>query len=116
MSNLGKIFKNLRNSIKEPLIIYTTGIIITILSFIFFTIKGYPLVATTSDTLDIITPPIYMISIFLPYGILIGEVVWMWNEKGESQRFVNGYVPVMLYLLKEKYLDYLTLEEFSHIV
>lgn len=82
------MFKNLKDSIKEPIIIYTTGIIITILSFIFFTIRGYPLVVTASETLDIITPPIYMISIFLPYGILIGEVVWMWNERGESKLYI----------------------------
>jgi hypothetical protein len=82
---MGNMFKNLKISIKEPLIIYTTGIIITILSLIFFTIRGYPLVVTASETLDIITPPIYMISIFLPYGILLGEVVWMWIERGESK-------------------------------
>ncbi|MFW9873927.1 MAG: hypothetical protein ACFFG0_12540 [Candidatus Thorarchaeota archaeon] len=82
------MFKNLKNSIKEPLIIYTTGILITILSIIFFTIRGYPLVVTASETLDIITPPIYMISIFLPYGILVGEVVWMWNVRGESKLYI----------------------------
>ncbi len=82
------MFRNLKNSVKEPLIIYTTGIIITILSIIFFTIRGYPLVVTASETLDIITPPIYMISIFFPYGILIGEVVWMWNEREESKLYI----------------------------
>ncbi len=62
---------------------YATGVIITILSAIFFSIRGYPLVNTATETLNIITPPLYMIPIFLPYGILIGEVIWIWNEKKE---------------------------------
>ncbi|MGB5911000.1 MAG: hypothetical protein WBH31_07405 [Promethearchaeia archaeon] len=62
---------------------YATGVILTILSAIFFSIRGYPLVNTATETLNIISPPLYMISIFLPYGILIGEVIWIWNEKKE---------------------------------
>ena len=79
---------NLKPSIKEPLIVYGTGIIITILSSIFFSIRGFPLVATATGTLDIITPPLYMISIFLPYGTLIGEVVWLWNEKIDRNTYI----------------------------
>jgi len=70
-------------SLKELLIVYAIGVIITILSAIFFSIRGYPLVNTATETLNIFTPPLYMISIFLPYGILIGEVIWIWNEKKE---------------------------------
>lgn len=33
-----------------------------------------------------------------------------------AQRFVRGYIPVMTYLFKEKYLDYLTPEEFDVII
>lgn len=73
---------NLKPSIKEPLIVYGIGLIITILSGIFFNIRGYPLVNTATETLSFITPPLFMISIFLPYGILIGELVWIWSENG----------------------------------
>ncbi|MFW9948378.1 MAG: hypothetical protein ACFFDX_16245 [Candidatus Odinarchaeota archaeon] len=76
--------RNILNpSLKELLIVYATGIIITIFSAIFFSIRGYPLVNTATETLNIATPPLYMISIFFPYGILIGEVIWIWNEKQE---------------------------------
>lgn len=73
----------LKPSLKESFIVYATGVIITILSAIFFSIRGYPLVNTATETLNIVTPPLYMISIFLPYGILIGEVIWIWNEEKE---------------------------------
>lgn len=79
---------NLKPSIKEPLIVYGTGLIITVLSGIFFSIRGYPLVTTATETLNIISPPLYMISIFLPYGILIGEVIWLWNEKKEHNFYI----------------------------
>ena len=73
----------LKPSIKEPLIVFGTGLIITFLSWIYFCIIGFPLVTTATETLNIISPPLYMIPIFLPYGILIGEVIWLWNEKKE---------------------------------
>ena len=74
---------SLKPFLKELLIVYATGVIITILSAFFFSIRGYPLVNTATETLNIVTPPLYMISIFLPYGILIGELIWIWNEKKE---------------------------------
>lgn len=77
------ILSKLKPSAKEPLIVYGTGFIMTILSGIFFGIIGYPLVNTATETLDILTPPLYMIPVFLPYGILIGELIWIWNEKKE---------------------------------
>ena len=73
----------LKPPLKETLIVYAIGLIITILSAIFFSIRGYPLVNTATETLNIVTPPLYMIPIFLTYGILIGEVIWIWNEKKE---------------------------------
>jgi len=75
-------------STKELIIIYGTGLIIVILSVIFFCITGYPLVNTATETLNISTPPLYMISIFFPYGILIGEVIWLWNEKKEDKTYI----------------------------
>ncbi|MFX1314402.1 MAG: hypothetical protein ACFE9T_00930 [Promethearchaeota archaeon] len=74
---------NLKPSVKEPLIIYGSGLIITIISVIFFSITGYPLITTATETLNAVTPPLYMISIFFPYGILLGELVWIWEEKKE---------------------------------
>lgn len=75
-------------SAKELIIIYGGGLLIIILSVIFFSIRGYPLVITATETLNISTPPLYMISIFLPYGILIGEVIWLWNEKKERKIYI----------------------------
>jgi hypothetical protein len=72
---------NLKPSVREGVIIYGTGLIITIFSILFFAIRGYPFVITTTETLSILTPPIYMIPVFLPFGILIGEIIWLWNEK-----------------------------------
>jgi len=74
---------NLKPSIKEILVVYITGLIITASSSIFFGIIGYPLVNTASETLSIRTPPIYMVSIFFPYGILIGETIWLFLGKKE---------------------------------
>lgn len=78
----------LKPLIKEPLIIYGTGLIVTILSALYFTIRGYPLVTTATETLSVYTPPLYMISIFLPYGILIGEIVWLWNEQKANLNYI----------------------------
>ncbi|MFX1589626.1 MAG: hypothetical protein ACFFC1_15860 [Promethearchaeota archaeon] len=78
----------LKPPLKEPLIVYATGVIITIFSAIFFSIRGYPLVNTATETLNIATPPLYMISIFLPYGILIGEIIWIWIEKKNRDIFI----------------------------
>ncbi|MFX1599220.1 MAG: hypothetical protein ACFFB6_01335 [Promethearchaeota archaeon] len=78
----------LKPSVREILIIYSSGLITIILSIIFFSIKGYPLVVTANETLDIFTPPLYMISVFLPFGILIGEVIWLWNERKERFRYL----------------------------
>lgn len=78
---------NLKPSIRELVIVYGIGLILTILSLIFFLIRGFPLVSTATETLDIVTPPLYMIPIFLPYGILIGEVIWMWNEKQKGVEY-----------------------------
>jgi hypothetical protein len=81
------VLTNLKPSIRELVIVYGIGLILTILSLIFFLIRGFPLVSTATETLDIVTPPLYMIPIFLPYGILIGEVIWMWNEKQKGVEY-----------------------------
>jgi len=83
-------------STKELIIIYGTGLIIVILSVIFFSIRGYPLVNTATETLNISTPPLYMISIFVPYGILIGEVIWLWNEKKERKTYILLFIECII--------------------
>jgi hypothetical protein len=75
------LLASLKPSVRENIIIYGSGLIITILSIIFFAVRGYPFVITATETLSILTPPIYMIPVFLPFGILIGEMIWLWNEK-----------------------------------
>ncbi|MFW9820807.1 MAG: hypothetical protein ACFFE5_14450 [Candidatus Thorarchaeota archaeon] len=75
------LLANIKPSLREIIIIYGTGLIITILSILFFAIRGYPFVITATETLSVLTPPIYMIPVFFPYGILIGEIIWLWNEK-----------------------------------
>ena len=63
---------------KEILVVYSTTLLITLLACLFFNFTGYPRVVTATETLDIIAPPIYMIPVFIPYGILIGELIWNW--------------------------------------
>ncbi|MFX1394749.1 MAG: hypothetical protein ACFFAH_14405 [Promethearchaeota archaeon] len=70
------IIRSLNSNIREKIIVYSTGLLITALAGLFFYIVGYPRVVTANETLELIAPPIYMIPIFLPYGILIGELIW----------------------------------------
>ena len=56
---------------------------VTILSIIYFQIIGYPIVNTATESIPILTPPIYMIPVFFPYGILLGEILWSWMKKEE---------------------------------
>ncbi|MBA7677477.1 hypothetical protein ES703_85735 [subsurface metagenome] len=86
------MFANLKPSIRQPLIVYGMGMILTILSIIFFSVRGYPLVSTATETLGIVAPPLYMIPIFLPYGILLGEVIWMWNEKQKRGAYILFFI------------------------
>ncbi|MFW9882267.1 MAG: hypothetical protein ACFFG0_55100 [Candidatus Thorarchaeota archaeon] len=89
------LFK-LKPSVKEPFIIYSTGLILIIFSVIIFSIRGYPLVTTATETLNIYTPPIYMIPIFLPYGILIGEVIWSWIEQKKRSYYILLIIEIII--------------------
>jgi hypothetical protein len=82
------LLANLKPSVREAIIIYGTGLITTILSIFFFAIRGYPFVITATETLSILTPPLYMIPVFLPFGILIGEIIWLWNEKKDRISYI----------------------------
>jgi hypothetical protein len=98
---------NLKPSIRKIVIIYGSGLILTIISIIFFEIRGYPLVSTYTKTLDSVTPALYMIPIFFPYGILIGEGIWMWNEGYNRAEYffllvecgVIGFVAFIRYII-----------------
>jgi hypothetical protein len=74
---------NVKSTLRESLIVYGIGLLITALAWMYFTIRGYPLVTTVTETLNVYTSPLYMIPVFFPYGLLLGEIVWMWVEKKE---------------------------------
>lgn len=82
--------------ISEKFLIYGSGFISTIISFSYFQIIGYPLVNTINETLSIHTPPIYMIPIFFPYGILLGEFVWLWVQKTERFKSIILFVECLI--------------------
>ena len=76
----------------ESLIVFSFGVLMTLLAGIYFQIQGYPLVNTATETLDVITPPLYMLPVFLPLGILVGEVFCLWRQnepKSAIQLFVT---------------------------
>ena len=91
-----KFLIKLNPFVRELAIIYITSAIITILSGLFFIIRGYPLVTTATETLSIYTPPLYMISIFFPFGILIGEVIWLWNEEKELYSYLSLLIECLI--------------------
>jgi len=64
----------------EILFIYGFGSSITIIAWIYFETQGYPPVVTAKETLTSVTPAIYMIPIFFPLGILLGEISWKWYQ------------------------------------
>jgi len=87
----------LNSRFKETLIVYGMTIIITISSAIFFAINGYPLVRTATETLDTIAPPLYMIPIFIPFGILLGEVLFLLlNNKEDGLSFLILFFEVLI--------------------
>ena len=90
------VLPKLKPSMREVLIVYGTGLIITILSITFFSFRGYPLVSTAIEILPFSTPPIYMIPIFLPYGILVGEVIWLWNEQKDKHFYILLFIETIV--------------------
>jgi hypothetical protein len=63
--------------LKEPYVSYGISVIITLMAIVFFQIVGYPKVVTPNQILDINTSPLYMIPIFIPFGIILGELIWL---------------------------------------
>ena len=69
----------------------------TFLALIYFTIFGYPLVITANETLSIYTPPIYMVPLFFPYGILIGELSYcLISRKSERIIFYIMFIECLI--------------------
>lgn len=87
-----RFLTKLKPKTRTLVIVYGTSLIILSLSVLYFAIKGYPLVTTSTETLPIETPPVYMIPIFFPYGILLGEVIWLWNEKKKPIYYILLFI------------------------
>ncbi|MHA2400939.1 MAG: hypothetical protein ACXADU_18890 [Promethearchaeota archaeon] len=84
--------KRVKFNPKEILIVYGAGLLLTLFAVFFFSIRGYPLVSTATETLSSYTPPLYMIPVFFPYGLLLGEVAWLWMEEKKK------YIWLLLFL------------------
>ncbi len=79
---------NLKPAIKESLFIYVSGLLLVLVSFCYFSIMGYPLVRTATQTLNVIAPPLYMVPIFFPFGMLVGEIFWIWEQNKEFSKML----------------------------
>jgi hypothetical protein len=102
----------IKPSIREPIFVYGVALVITFLSIIYFSIQGYPHVNIASGILNITTPPIYMIAIFFPYGILLGEIIWIWNEKkGYKMLILDFIVAIIIGILS--FIQYIFAISFS---
>jgi hypothetical protein len=92
---MNKFLNILKN---EPFFVYSAGTVMTIISWIYFTITGYPLVITANETLSIYAPPIYMLPLFFPYGILIGELTYCLFFR-KNQRFLHYILLIECFLI-----------------
>jgi hypothetical protein len=81
---------------KEKIIVYGTSFITTSLALLFFLIVGFPKVVTFSEVLEITANPIYMISIFIPLGILGGELLWSIIQKKQKGKLVLFFIELFL--------------------
>ncbi|MFX0073449.1 MAG: hypothetical protein ACFFAO_20415 [Candidatus Hermodarchaeota archaeon] len=92
--------------LRNNLIIYGSGFLLMVLSIIYFEINGYPRVNTATETLNIKAHPIYMISIFFPFGMLLGEIILMDFEDNEKifrmilflETILIGFVSFLRYI------------------
>ncbi|MFX1388551.1 MAG: hypothetical protein ACFE9Z_00640 [Promethearchaeota archaeon] len=91
-----RFLTSLKSKSRKLIFIYGTSLIISLFSFLFFTIRGYPLVVTATEILTIEAPPLYMIPIFIPYGILLGEIIWLWNEQKERILYILLLIECMV--------------------
>jgi hypothetical protein len=83
----------------EGLVIYGSGLILTLIALLYFQIIGYPLVDTAIETLNLRTPPIYMIPVFFTYGMLLGEICWFWIKKERKRSYILLIQSIILGLI-----------------
>ena len=72
----------------ESLVIYGCGLFVPFLATLYFQLTGYPNVVTATGDLGFPTPPIYMIPVFIPFGILLGETYFLRLKKENSWLFL----------------------------
>lgn len=89
------MIKNSYTKIKNWFIVYGIAFILTILAFMYFTVFGYPYVNTSTKTLPFKTPPIYMIPIFFPFGMLLGEIIQKKLEKKDQTFNILFFIEVI---------------------
>jgi hypothetical protein len=85
-----------KSTLKESLIVFSIALLLTTFAGIYFSIRGYPLVTTFTGTLAVYTPPLYMIPVFFPYGILLGEIVWLWVDKRERFMIILLFIECLV--------------------
>jgi len=86
MVDNGEVSANIELRRKELYFSTMMGIVFSIIASVYFYFTGYPLVNTATEILNLVTPPIYMLPVFFPFGILVGDVIneWLKKEQGKA--------------------------------
>ncbi|OLS20864.1 MAG: hypothetical protein HeimC3_38580 [Candidatus Heimdallarchaeota archaeon LC_3] len=80
----------------EIFLISSLTIILSLVGFIYYTIVGYSVVETLSGSLELTTPPIYMIPIFSILGIIFGELFFNYISKNDHNSWVILFVELII--------------------
>ncbi len=80
-------------------VIYGLAIFITLIAYVYFEFQGYPQVITATETLTITTPAIYMIPVFFPLGMLLGEIIYNWIEGRIFEEFLVNLGGILLIII-----------------
>lgn len=84
---------NIKN---ESFVAYITGFIVTSLAIFYFLVTGFPVVVTATGVIEgVITPPLYMIPVFFPYGILIGELFYSWTGNENKRLLILQFIEII---------------------
>ncbi len=71
-------------ALAEPLLVYGSAAICTAAGAAYFLLRGpLPVMRGTSE-LPLVTPLRYLIPVFVPFGILMGEGVWAWLARSDA--------------------------------
>ncbi len=68
-------------ALPEPVIVYDAGALCAVAAAIFWTVRGPMPVLRGSTPLPIPTPLGYQAPVFLPFGMLAGELAWAWLNR-----------------------------------